>query len=58
MSVGNYLNAKAVSKYVTRKAILEVIEQKACSQNEDAQAPWFVKSTSKLRMRSNRKEMG
>lgn len=39
MSVGNYLDAKAVSKYVTRKAILEVIEQKACSQNEDAQAP-------------------
>lgn len=53
MSVG-----KAVSKYVTRKAILEVTEEKAYSPNEDAQAPWFIKSILKLRTRSNRKEMG
>lgn len=56
VSVGNSLNAKAAS--ITRQAILEVTEQKACSPNEDAQVPWFIKSISKLRVRSNGKEMG
>lgn len=36
MNMGNYLDAKAASKYITRQAILAVTEQKACSPNEDA----------------------